>query len=233
MIDSIFNFLSSALSGNPYTAVFASFGWGIASVLLSPCHLSSIPLIIGFINSQGEITLKRTFKISLVFGAGILITIALIGLITAIIGRLMGDVGVIGNYIVAIVFFVIGLYLMDIIKLPWEGAGVKTTKQKGVLAALILGLLFGIGLGPCTFAYMAPVLGVVFQVAKTNIIYSIILLLAFGIGHILVIVTAGTLSKKVQQYLNWTEKSKATTYIKRICGALVILGGFYMIYNNM
>ena len=233
MIDSIFNFLSSALSGNPYTAVFASFGWGIASVLLSPCHLSSIPLIIGFINSQGEITLKRTFLISLVFGAGILITIALIGLITAIVGRLMGDVGVIGNYIVAIVFFVIGLYLMDIIKLPWEGAGVKTTKQKGVLAALILGLLFGIGLGPCTFAYMAPVLGVVFQVAKTNIIYSIILLLAFGIGHILVIVTAGTLSKKVQQYLNWTEKSKATTYIKRICGALVILGGFYMIYNNM
>jgi cytochrome c-type biogenesis protein len=233
MIDSVFNFLSSALTGNPYTAVFASFGWGIASVLLSPCHLSSIPLIIGFINSQGEITLKRTFKISLVFGAGILITIALIGLITAIVGRLMGDVGVIGNYIVAIVFFIIGLYLMDIIKLPWDGAGVKTTKQKGVLAALILGLLFGIGLGPCTFAYMAPVLGVVFQVAKTNIIYSIILLLAFGIGHILVIVTAGTLSKKVQQYLNWTEKSKATTYIKRICGALVILGGFYLIYNNM
>lgn len=233
MIDSVFNFLSSALTGNPYTAVFASFGWGIASVLLSPCHLSSIPLIIGFINSQGEITLKRTFKISLVFGAGILITIALIGLITAIVGRLMGDVGVIGNYIVAIVFFIIGLYLMDIIKLPWDGAGVKTTKQKGVLAALILGLLFGIGLGPCTFAYMAPVLGVVFQVAKTNIIYSIILLLAFGIGHILVIVTAGTLTKKVQQYLNWTEKSKAATYIKRICGALVILGGFYMIYNNM
>ncbi|HEY5536867.1 MAG TPA: cytochrome c biogenesis protein CcdA [Ignavibacteria bacterium] len=233
MIDSIFNFLSSALTDNPYTAVFASFGWGIVSVLLSPCHLSGIPLVIGFISSQGEITLKRTFKISLVFGAGILITIALIGLITAIIGRLMGDVGVIGNYIVAIVFFVIGLYLMDIIKLPWDGAGVKTTKQKGVLAALILGLLFGIGLGPCTFAYMAPVLGVVFQVAKTNIIYSIILLLAFGIGHILVIVTAGTLSKKVQQYLNWTEKSKATTYIKRICGALVILGGFYMIYNNM
>ncbi len=232
MIDSVFNFLSSALTGNPYTAVFASFGWGIVSVLLSPCHLSSIPLIIGFINSQGEISLKKTFIISLVFGTGILITIALIGLITAIAGRLMGDVGIIGNYIVAIVFFVIGLYLMDIIKLPWEGSGVKTTKQKGVLAALIIGLMFGIGLGPCTFAYMAPVLGVVFQVAKTNIIYSVILLLAFGIGHCTVIVAAGTLSKKVQQYLNWTEKSKASTYIKRICGALVILGGVYMIYNT-
>jgi cytochrome c-type biogenesis protein len=232
MIDSIFEFLSTALSGNPYAAIFASFGWGIVSVLLSPCHLSSIPLVVGFINSQGEISLKRTFIVSLVFGAGILITIALIGLITAIAGRLMGDIGAVGNYIVAIVFFVIGLYLMDIIKLPWEGASIKPTKHKGVLAALILGLLFGIGLGPCTFAYMAPVLGVVFRVAKTNIIYSIILLLAFGIGHILVIVAAGTLTKKVQQYLNWTEKSKAATYIKRVCGVLVIFGGIYMIYNT-
>lgn len=233
MIDSIFEFLSNALTGNVYTSILASFGWGIVSVLLSPCHLSSIPLVVGFINSQGEITFKRTFVISLVFGVGILLTIALIGLITAIAGRLMGDVGAAGNYIVAGVFFVIGLYLMDIIKLPWEGASIKPTKHKGVLAALILGLLFGIGLGPCTFAYMAPVLGVVFQVSKTNIVYSVTLLLAFGIGHIIVIVAAGTLTRKVQQYLNWTEKSKAATYIKRVCGALVILGGVYMVYNTL
>jgi len=232
MIDTIFEFLSKALTGNADTAVFASFGWGIVSVLLSPCHLSSIPLVVGFINSQGEINLKRTFIISLVFGVGILITIALIGLITALAGRLMGDVGAAGNYLVASVFFIVGLYLMDIIKLPWDGASIKPTKHKGVLAALILGLLFGIGLGPCTFAYMAPVLGVVFKVSRTNIIYSIILLLAFGLGHILVIVAAGTLTRKVQQYLNWTEKSKAATYIKRVCGVMVILGGIYMIYNT-
>jgi cytochrome c-type biogenesis protein len=232
MVDTIFDFLSIALTGNAYTAIFASFGWGIVSVLLSPCHLSSIPLVVGFINSQGEITLKRTFTISLVFGVGILITIALIGLITALAGRLIGDVGAVGNYIVASVFFAVGLYLMDIIKLPWDGASIKPTKYKGVLAALILGLLFGIGLGPCTFAYMAPVLGVVFQVSKTNIVFSITLLLAFGLGHIIVIIAAGTLTRKVQQYLNWTEKSKAATYIKRVCGVLVIIGGIYMIYNT-
>lgn len=232
MTDKIFEFLSTELSGNSPTAVFAALGWGIVSVLLSPCHLSSIPLIVGFINSRGEITLKKTFFISLVFGVGILITIALIGLITAIAGRLLGDIGFAGNYLVAAVFFIIGFYLMDIIKLPFDGAGIKPTKQKGVLAALIIGLLFGIGLGPCTFAYMAPVLGVVFQVAKTNLQYAIMLLLAFGTGHILVIVAAGTLTKKVQQYLNWTEKSKATVYVKRICGVLVVLGGVYMIYDT-
>jgi len=171
--------------------------------------------------------------LSLVFASGILITIALIGLITAMLGRLMGNVGAAGNYIVAAVFFIVGLYLMDLIKLPWDGASMKSTGRKGMLAALVLGLLFGIGLGPCTFAYMAPVLGVVFQVSKTNIVYSVILLIAFGIGHILVIVAAGTLTAKVQKYLNWTESSKTVTYIKRICGVLVILGGIYMIYNTL
>ena len=144
----------------------------------------------------------------------------------------MGDVGVYGNYFVASIFFLVGFYLLDIIKIRLGSSSIKRTKWKGIISAFILGLLFGIALGPCTFAYMAPVLGVVFQVSKTNILYSIILLLAFGLGHIIVIVAAGTLTKKVQQYLNWTEKSKTGSYIKRVCGVLVILGGIYMIYNT-
>lgn len=232
MIQDIFSYLSTALSGNYAIAVFASFGWGILSILLSPCHLSSIPLIIGFINTQGNISVKRTFNLSLVFAIGILFTIALIGLITASLGRLMGNIGTVGNYLVAIIFFIIGLYLLNIIKLPWEGATLKATNKKGLLAALILGLLFGIGLGPCTFAFMAPVLGVVFQVAKTNLTYAFVLMLAFSLGHCAVIVAAGTLTKKVQEYLNWTENTKTVSYIKRICGILVILGGIYMIYNT-
>ncbi|MBL7128794.1 MAG: hypothetical protein ISS16_07390 [Ignavibacteria bacterium] len=77
---------------------------------------------------------------------------------------------------------------------------------------------------------MAPILGVVFEVASSNLPYAIILLLAFGIGHCSIIVLAGTMSKKVQEYLNWTENSKVVSYIKKICGVLVILGGIYMIY---
>jgi cytochrome c-type biogenesis protein len=232
MIESIFNFLSELLYGNFWLATFSAFAWGILSIILSPCHLSSIPLIVGFLSSQGEISLKRTFNLSLVFAFGILITIALIGGITLAMGRLMGDVGTFGNYFVAIVFFVVGLYLLDLIRLPWDGAKMSGTRFKGLLAALVLGLLFGIGLGPCTFAFMAPILGVVFQVSATDLLLAISLLVAFSLGHAFVIVLAGTLTKKVQQYLNWTENSKITKYIKRVCGVLVILGGIYMIYNT-
>ncbi len=229
MIEEIFTVLSKALYDNFWIALLASFGWGVLSILLSPCHLSSIPLVVGFISSQGKISLKRTFYISLIFAVGILITIAAIGIITASLGRLMGDVGAIGNYLVAGIFFLVGLYLLDIIKIDWNTIGLHQTKSKGLLSALILGLLFGIALGPCTFAYMAPVLGVVFQTAQTSFTSASLLLFAFGIGHCSVIVGAGTLSKKVQQYLNWSEESKIILWIKRVCGVLVILGGVYLI----
>jgi cytochrome c-type biogenesis protein len=232
MIEGIFNYLYEAMTGAVWLALLASFGWGVLSILLSPCHLSSIPLIVGFISSQGKVSINRTFNISLVFSVGILITIALIGIITASLGRLMGDVGSVGNYLVAGIFFLVGIYLLDIIKFDWNNVGLKQTKAKGLLAALILGLLFGIALGPCTFAYMAPVLGVVFQTAQTNYLLAVMFLLAFAIGHCSIIVGAGTLTGKVQKYLNWSEESKTILWIKRVCGALVILGGIYLIYTT-
>jgi len=232
MINEIFNWLDSLLKGNILLAVLASFIWGMLSILLSPCHLSSIPLIIGYINSKGNITLKSTLYISLVFALGILITIALIGLVTASLGRLMGDLGEAGNYLVSVIFIAVGLYLIGVIKLPW-GANISGTKHSGYFGSFILGLLFGIGLGPCTFAYMAPILGVVFQVSSVNFLSAVILLSAFSIGHCSVIVGAGTLSKSVQQYLNWSENSKAASYVKKICGLLVILGGLYMIFSTL
>ena len=232
MIDSIFNTLSDLLYQNFWLATFSAFVWGLLSIILSPCHLSSIPLIVGFLSSQGNITLKRTFLLSLTFAVGILVTIAIIGGITLYLGRLMGDVGTFGNYFVATVFFVVGLYLLEIIKLPWDGARMSGTRFKGFLAALVLGLIFGIGLGPCTFAFMAPILGVVFDVSTTNMILALNLLAAFAFGHCTVIVLAGTLTKMVQLYLNWTENSKTSKYIKYVCGVLIILGGIYMIRNT-
>jgi len=232
-MEKIFIALTHAVQGSPFIAISASLVWGILSILLSPCHLSSIPLIIGFINQQGRISTKRAFFTSVLFAFGILVTIGIIGAITASVGRMMGDIGKYGNYIVAVVFFIVGLHLLGVIPMPWSGPGQVGMKRKGLLSAFILGLIFGIALGPCTFAYMAPMLGVTFSLAKTNIAYGIILLLAYGIGHCSVIVVAGTFTEVVQHYLNWNERSKGVTVVKKVCGVLVILGGVYLIYTTI
>ena len=231
MIETIFIKLSHAVDGAPAIALFASFLWGILSIILSPCHLASIPLIVGFVDEQGRISTKRAFSISLLFGLGILLTIAAIGAVTAALGRMMGDIGRWGNYFVAVIFFLVGLHLIGLIPMPWAGANASGYKRKGLLAAFVLGLIFGIALGPCTFAYMAPMLAVAFRTASTNPLYGAGLLLAYGIGHCSVLVLAGTFTEVIQRYLNWSEKSKGTAIVKIVCGILVILGGVYMIFT--
>lgn len=232
MIEELLSSLTTALSGNILLAVIAAFSWGVLSILLSPCHLSGIPLVIGYISSQGQIKVKRSFYLALVFALGVLITISAIGLITASMGRLMGDVGNWGNWLVAVLLIIIGLYLMDIIRWDWNGIDVGNNQHGGLWGALILGLIFGIGLGPCTFAFLAPVLGVVFKTASDNWLDAFLLIFAFGIGHCLVIVIAGTLTNLVQRYLNWTEDLKAILFIKRGAGLLVVLGGVYFIFTT-
>ena len=229
-MEQLFTALTHAVEGTPAIALGAAFAWGILSILLSPCHLASIPLIVGFIDEQGRISTRRAFLISTLFAVGILLTIGAIGAITAAAGRMMGDVGRYGNYFVAAIFFVVGLHLLGVIPMPWSGPGQLGMKRKGMLAAFILGLVFGIALGPCTFAYMAPMLGVTFKLAATNIGYGILLLAVYGVGHCSVIVVAGTSTELVQRYLNWNEESKGAAILKKVCGVLVLLAGVYLIY---
>src|SRR4030042_588935 len=193
MIVNVFTWLSNALNSAPYIALIASFVWGVLSIVLSPCHLASIPLIVGFIDKQGKMTTKRAFMLAVLFSLGILMTIALIGLVTGMLGRILGDVGRFGNYFVVGIFFIVGLYLMDILPLPFLGqSGQPSFKRKGILAAFMLGLMFGIALGPCTFAYMAPMLGIVFSVAATQFYFAVMLIVMYAIGHCSVITLAGT-----------------------------------------
>jgi cytochrome c-type biogenesis protein len=230
-MESLFTTLTHAVEGSALVALSAAFLWGVLSILLSPCHLASIPLIVGFISEQGVMTLRRAFGIAGLFSLGILATIGLLGAATAAMGRMMGDVGSWGNYAVAAVFFLVGLHLLDVIPMPFSGPGNIGLKRRGLLAAFILGLVFGVALGPCTFAYMAPVLAVTLKVSSTNALFGGLLLAFYGLGHCGVIVAAGTFSEAVQRYLNWNEKSHGALILKRICGVLVLLGGVYLIYS--
>jgi len=222
-MESLFTALSRAVEGTPLPAAGAALMWGILSMVLSPCHLAGIPLIVGFIDNQGRISTRRAFLIALLFSVGILVTIGLVGALTAAAGRMMGDVGRSGNYFVAAVLFAAGLHLLGVIPIPFSGPAQVNMKRRGPAAAFLLGLGFGIALGPCTFAYMAPILTVTFTLGATNLPYGILLLLLYGVGHCTVIVVAGTFTGIVQQYMDWNEKSKGAVLLRKICGLLVLL----------
>ncbi len=226
----LFQSLAQAIEGSWPIALSSAFLWGVLSIVLSPCHLASIPLIVGFIGGQGRIRTRRAALLSTLFSLGILATIAALGLATAAAGRMLGDLGRGGNWLLAGIFLVVGLHLLGVIPLPGGGISSVGMRRRGPLAAFVLGLVFGIALGPCTFAYMAPMLAVAFRAGSSDLLFGSMLLLFYGIGHTLLIALAGTFTEVVQRALDWNEGSRGLDLLRKLCGVLVIAGGLYLLW---
>lgn len=222
--------ISSMISAAPVLALLGAFLWGLASVLLSPCHLVSVPLLVGYLNRRTEKRSMGAALLSVLFAAGILVTVAVIGVGTALAGRMLGDIGVVAEYVIGALLVLFGLYLVGLVRLPSVStAAAGRIQGSGALPVFLIGLIFGVGLGPCTFAFMAPVLVLVLSSATDQLWLSVGLLGAFAIGHSAVIVGAGTLAEAVKRYLNWDSRSGGALWLRRVCGVLVAAGGVYLI----
>jgi cytochrome c-type biogenesis protein len=228
-METLFSRLSDAMNGAPLVALAAAFAWGVLSIVLSPCHLASIPLIVGFLQGGSAVTPRRAAGLSTLFALGILLSIALIGAATAAAGRMLGDLGPWGNYAVAGVFFVFGLHLLDVLPIPDGWRPAPNQPRRGALGAFLFGLVFGVALGPCTFGFMAPVLGVTFGMAKTAPVFAFGVLALFGLGHCAVIGLAGVSSTWVQHWLDWQNGTPGAKWLRRACGLLVLLAGVYLV----
>ena len=138
MLNELFQTLNEAMAGAPGAALAAAFGWGICSVILSPCHLASIPLLIAYVNDREVTKPRQAVWLSTLFAVGILITMAVIGILTAMAGRMTGDTGPVGGYVMSAVFILIGLHLMDVVSVPWFGTRKEGVKTKGAVGAFAL-----------------------------------------------------------------------------------------------
>ncbi len=222
--------IAEALSRPSPAAYTAATAWGAASVLLSPCHLGSIPLIVAYANGGANPSRKKAFTYSLLFGLGLLITLALIGFATSAAGRLLGDVGDAPRILVAVFIVLCGLWLMDLppfsrIALSFQ---VKSGRR-GLWGALLLGLVYGVALGPCSFAFLAPMLGFVFKAGSSGLAFGATLMALYALGHTAAIVAAGTFGDAVRAYLARRGTGAAATWFKRALGALVVFAGISQI----
>lgn len=232
-MNEILQTLNNALTQSPGLAVLAAFLWGICSLILSPCHLAGIPLIMAYLNEQETRSASYCAFLSSLFAIGMLLTIALLGLTAILAGHALGDFGAVGYYVASVVFLVIGLDLIDVISLPWFSMKKERLKVKGTAGALLLGLVFGLAAGPCTFAFLAPILAVAFQTSTNNAFFATALLLAFGIGHCLLIVLAGLSVERTRHLAEWTKKTGTARRVRMVFGILLILAGLYFLYRAL
>ncbi len=234
MLLKIFETLTTALYGNAALALSVSFVWGILSVILSPCHLSSIPLLVAFIGGQGKLPVKKAFFLSGMFALGILLTITIIGIITGLMGKMLGSIGDAPIYVAALIFLLVGLNFIGILPSPdIFKNGTPGIKRKGLFSAFMMGFLFGVVLGPCTFGFAAPVLGVALSSAAQNMIFSIGIILSYALGHCLIIIVAGTFTEFIENVLKLNDKTNISEIFKKVCGVIIILISIYLVLSTM
>jgi len=220
--------LQNIIQGNSWLAPFAAFLGGMLTAS-NPCVIAMIPLAMGLVGGTKErVGWLNAFIISLFFVLGLATTFMAMGIVAVAFGRMFGDVGGYWKYIVAVICFLVALHLFDVRFLQFKAKKkLANPKTKGILGAYLLGLLFGVVSAPCA----APILVLLLTImaSKANYLYGSILLLAYSIGHCVLIVIAGTSIGIASTLISSDKFQKFNCYFRRVAGVLIIGVGIYMV----
>jgi len=229
-MDGFFITVNQWMTGGTMLAALGCFIWGLVSVLLSPCHLASIPLIIAYVGGQEKAVQPRQAGVyALLFSTGLFITIAVIGVVCALLGRMMGDVGIWFQVLVGIILIWVALGMLGVESCSMNGSLLYRLKVRGMVGAFILGLAYGILSGSCTFGFIAPILAIVTVQAK--VFTGVALILLFALGHCLPIVVAGSSTAFVRRILENSAWQSTGAWFRKGAGVVIVLLGIYFIVN--
>jgi len=194
----------------------------------TPCSLSSIPLVIGYVGGMGQKDTKRAFRLSLTFAAGAAVTFTALGVIASIAGRLMGTSASWWYIILGVLMVLMALQTWGIFEIIPSSYLISKNTKKGFAGAFIAGILGGVFSSPCSTPVLIALLAIV--AGKGSIVWGILLLLLYSIGHGILAIIAGTSIGFVQKLSSSERYGKASTILKIVMGALILLIGFYMFY---
>lgn len=227
-MESILAWLSQALTESLGLALLASAAWGALSVFLSPCHLATVPLAIAYLGKreEGADTVRRQAGRSLIFAAGVLLSLVAVGAFTLAVGRIAGDLWGLGPWLGAALLLLAGLAMLDVLPLPGGWTLDQDRVPAGPRGALILGASLGVTLGPCAFAYMAPILAVTFA-PDVSALTAAMFLTAFGLGHAVALAVAGMFGIRVGAWMRSTDAF--VRWGKAASGVALVAAGLYMV----
>jgi cytochrome c-type biogenesis protein len=227
-MDQVFVTINSWMGQGLLLGGLGCFLWGMVSVLFSPCHLASIPLIVGYVGGQNHLIEGRMATVyAVVFTIGLFITIAVIGLICSLLGRMLGDVGPYWTIVVGLLLLWVALGMLGGAKCSLSGGLMAKLTLKGLSGAFVLGLAYGVLSGSCTFGFIAPILAIIS--VQSQMFIGVVFILLFGIGHCIPIVVAGSSTATVKRLLADSTWQQGGRFFRHLAGALIALLGVYFI----
>ena len=230
MLDNLFLTVNEWMVGGSALAAVGCFTWGMISVLFSPCHLASIPLIVAYVGGQQKALVPRQAAgYAVAFSTGLFITIAVIGAICALLGRMLGDIGSYWQILIGAVLIWVALGMLGVEKCSMSGSLLYRLNFKGLSGAFALGLGYGILSGSCTFGFMAPILAII--TVQQEVATGILFILLFAVGHCLPIAVAGSSTAAVRRLVESSVWQGAGDWLRKGAGAVICLLGVYFILN--
>lgn len=202
----------------------------LAGVLTSftPCSLSSIPLVIGYVGGVGKRDTKRAFWLSVTFSAGAAVTFTVLGVVASLAGKLMGTSASWWYIILGGLMILMALQTWGIFEIIPSSYLISKNTKKGFVGAFIAGILGGIFSSPCSTPVLIALLAIV--AGKGSILWGILLLLLYSIGHGILAIVAGTSIGFVQKLSSSDKYGRASAVLKIVMGAIILFIGFYMFY---
>ena len=229
-MDQILITITQWLQASPAAALPSAFLWGMVAVLLSPCHMASIPLLIAYVAGQNSIPKPRqAARYAVLFAMGIFITIMVVGLVCTFAGRMLGDVGPWWQAAVGLLLLWVAWTLFRPPRCSATGNALSRFRMQGALGAFVLGLGYGFLSGACTFGFIAPILGII--TLQKEVVTGVAMLVLFGVGHCLPLVVCGMFSARTMQLLN-SHTGQRVVMVMRKAAALVVGGlGIYFTFH--
>ncbi|MEA5040885.1 MAG: cytochrome c biogenesis protein CcdA [Clostridiaceae bacterium] len=202
----------------------------LAGVLTSftPCSLSGIPLVIGYVGGVGQRDAKKSFWLSVTFAAGAAVTFTVLGVAASLAGKLLGNAASWWYLILGALMVLMALQTWGIFEIIPSSYLVSKNTKKGFVGAFAAGILGGIFSSPCSTPVLIALLAIV--AGKGSILWGILLLLLYSLGHGILSVIAGTSIGLVQKLSSSKKYGKASNALKIAMGTLILLIGFYMFY---
>jgi cytochrome c-type biogenesis protein len=228
MFDQFLIMVNQWMTGGLAVAAAGAFIWGLVSVMFSPCHLASIPLIVAYVGGQETaVNPRKAIWYAGAFTVGLFITIATVGVICALLGRMLGDVGIWWQVLVGGVLIWVALGMLGVQACSMSGSLLYRLNFRGIPGAFGLGLAYGILSGSCTFGFIAPILAIV--TVQQKIVAGSVMMILFALVHCLPIVVAGSSTAMVRRLTESSAWQGAGQWFRRGAGVVIALLGIYFI----
>lgn len=220
--------INAWMTGGSAAAALGCFLWGMVSVLFSPCHLAAIPLMVGYVAGQDQgLQARRGLHYALAFTTGLFLTIGAVGVVSALLGRMLGDVGPYWTLLVGAVLIWVALDMLGLARSFLSGGLLSRLKVRGLGGAFLLGLAYGVLSGSCTFGFIAPILAII--TIQERIATGLFFILLFGLGHCLPIAVAGSSTAAVQRVLDNRSMQAGSRWFRRAAGLGIAVMGLYFL----